>query len=92
MARRSRSRLFTPGYGWVATHGGVVLPAKTMNAALRAAVAESKRYGAVVHVVSNAKGVAETAATCIPEPPIGRARFVKCHIKPKFKRQAKRSR
>lgn len=92
MARRRPRRLFTPGYGWVATHGQVVVPEKTMHAALRTAVVEAKRYGAVVHVVSNAKGRVETAATCIPEPPVGRARFVKCHIKPKFKRQAKKKR
>lgn len=63
MARRG---LFTPGHPYSATHGQIVIPAKTYREALRIANAEAKRFDTAVHVVHRTKNPT-VVATCIAE-------------------------
>lgn len=88
---RRRPGLFSPGHGFVVSHGQTVVPAKTFADAMHVAVAEARRFDTVTHVVAKDKrrgGGISTLATCIPEPKrSGKRRIITCHIHARLKRK-----
>jgi hypothetical protein len=67
--RRYKSPFDVQGHPYAASHGQTVIPKRTMTEALRAAVAEARHWGAVVHVThqTHARGrKLEVVAVCMP--------------------------